>query len=161
MPDITANGTDHVIVRRVMTMVPRIPFAMPPPGSPTGWGRSTSRDHWSSFAPLITRSKKIRNSGRTTSNAQRVNTHFMTRSVALRRKVIVPVTSDPPRGARDHLRKDSLGREVHDERHQHQEEADQDERRKLETAGLGELIGDHRRHRVPLLEDGGEDLGPV
>jgi len=59
---------------------------------------------------------------------------FMTRSVALRRKVIVPVTSDSPRGARDHLRQDSFGREIHDERHQHQEEADQDERRKLEAA---------------------------
>ena len=49
---MTAVGTDQSIVRRVMTTVPTIPFAMPPPGSPTGWGRSISSVQLELLGPL-------------------------------------------------------------------------------------------------------------
>src|SRR3989339_1558468 len=162
MPHRTAVGTDQSIVMRVMTRVPTIPLAIPPPGSPTGWGRSISSVNLSSLAPLISRSKKMRNSGRMTRSAQRANTHFMARSAALRRKVMVPVTSDTPGGARDHLREDPLCREAHGEGHREEDEPDENQGGEIYvTDGLGELVGDDRRHRVSRLEQREDGLRAV
>ena len=86
---MTAVGTDQSIVMSVITRVPTIPFAIPPPGSPTGWGRSISSVNLSSLPPLISRSKKMRNSGRMTRIAARKNNAFMVLSTAFRRKEIV------------------------------------------------------------------------
>src|SRR3990172_7368158 len=128
---MTAVGTDHSIVMRVMTSVPTIPFAIPPPGSPTGWGRSISSVNLSSLPPLISRSKKMRNSGRMTRIAARKKNAFMVLSRAFRRKEIVPVTSDPPGGARDHLREDPLRRKVHGEGHREEDEPDEEDRKSV------------------------------
>ena len=146
-----------------MTTVPRIPFAISPPGSPTGWGRSISSVNLSSLAPLITRSKKMRNSGRMTRIAARKNNAFMALSTAFRRKVIVPVMAQiPAGGARDHLREDPFGREVHRERHHEEDEPDEDQGGEIDVPdGLGELVGDDRRHRVPRLEQREDGLRAV
>ena len=73
MPAVTPRGTETIVPSAMMMNVPTIPFAMPPPVSPDGWGSSVRNAQLMEEAPRTTMKASMSTSG-TVARSERAST---------------------------------------------------------------------------------------
>src|SRR5207245_3758679 len=169
------TGTAGAAARPSRISVPTIALAIPPPGSPTGFGIWVKKAGRRAGSPWRTTKNRMSPSGtsaRTTEAAQKTST---AREVARRRRsspvIFMPSCrrGDGGRGRRRHGHRrvreppqEEPGQRVDDDGDEEEHQPDLDQGVEVEIAGgFRELVGDHGGHRVLRSEERQRDLRVV
>src|SRR5882672_3229812 len=155
---MTPTGTATSAARPMSTRVPRMAFAMPPPGSPTGFGIWVKKSRFTAVSPCRATKNSRKPSGARaspTDSTQKATTSRETRrrlhcAPGIRPSPVLMASGRPrqggaaPRGAAlggrapDEKPRQHVDRDGHDEEHQ----ADLDQGVQVEVVRrLGELVG--------------------
>src|SRR3989442_4679387 len=133
--------------------VPAMAFALPPPGSPPGFGRWEKNSTSPAVEPCHSRTPRIRTRGRTTMPAALAVTAPITALTRCRLRVLLTRSFPHRHLAAGDAPHQEPGEGVDGEREDEQEQPDLDERPEIEAGRrLRELLGEHPGHRVTRRE---------
>src|SRR6266498_994152 len=158
-------GSPMRLATPTMSRVPMMACATPPPCSPAGAGVLVKKSSDRLPAPLISRSTRMKKSGRrATITAPTMSpTITLLKARRRRRRFMLRMAFGsqgfaPGAGTAGHAPDEEARPGIHDHRNEEQQEGDVRQRGEMHVSHrLRELVGDRRGHGVARSEEGGGD----
>src|SRR5215470_14386138 len=159
------NGIPMMLAMRRMNPEPTSALAMPPPGSPGGFGIWVKKAQFSPAIPRYTTVPNTRNNGTVTIRAARVIPPSAIQLLSLRRQLIAGckgLGKGPRRLSARYAPYQKTRQSIHNQSYDKQNQGNFNQRTQVEiVSGFRKLIGNHAGQRVPGSKQGFRYFRPV